>query len=357
MDARFLLALSTCATLLAGCSSESPPFTMTAFEAIALGMPTEEGVSLVGVYGVEGPQPRRSTDFLAFHGDGDNDGVLGDGQVSQWVLGIDGPRGYEEILVGTEGVLDRKAVPDRPEFLYDQRVWIDVWRRLDSHEAAEIAAADPDFAQRTGANGGYTYGYSPYRQDDPASENGGRWAGLPGRSLDMVGRTNGVGQWTVTYLDPEWPDGQPPRAHEATIGFDGVVQQVTDYLPLRMRPAYDELVFEESLAAEGREPGVHSATFEVGDGAVVLRGAMYPRAILSIPGTERHDAAYVRLIRPAGDVAYEGRGQYGLDKFSTTNVPPGTWTLEIWHELDVPATVYLRGFLDIVEPIQRGESH
>jgi hypothetical protein len=346
------LGLLLCATTvfagLSGCTSSSSA-SLTALEAFDAALLTVPGGQLVSIEGLEGRSLDgvldlpvsvanhivRATNSTSFKDDGLDDGPLGDGRLSSWVVTLLEDGSLVELRVFADGRRPIESLRGLPEYMLDQRGALFLRdATVDSPEAARAAASMASFAEAT-VGGAHLYSFSPYVRDlAPRSH----YLAQGERALETVGWSSLPGTWTLTRFDPAWVDEAPQPAVVATVdGFEGSLDGVSSYLPVHRDAVFDT---DQTF---GPTQSSNVLTIEVPAGTRRLTGDFWARVEDKPQGL----VAQPRLVlsRPDGSVVYDGPGVHPLETLDLTITPPGTWTLTIGVEPEVPGTVRFHGFL------------
>ncbi|HJQ94057.1 MAG TPA: hypothetical protein VJ874_07230, partial [Candidatus Thermoplasmatota archaeon] len=332
MDFRLVLAVTLCSSpaLMAGCAD--PNGLLTADEAIALALQQSPGATLVGVYGVEGPQMQVELPRLAFRDDGLHDGTFGDGRLSSWVVGMRLNDSLIERRIFGDGRPSVFFEGDAPDVFQDMQVLISTEPHMDSPEATARAMRECGIAPVDGKPTGYLYSFSLY--DETVT-------GLPWwfRAVDAVpfetlGFSRSAELWTVVGIDLA-----PESDHIATTarmtGIDDVARATCEAdIPRSATQVFWASDFWTEPLAKSDAPALYPYPFEVGERAVHVVGyfqvqghdqtppGMHPPAGVATPPMGR-------LTMADGTVLFEGDAWYLVDvEVDGPQVIPGTWLLE-----------------------------
>jgi hypothetical protein len=259
--------MSVLPALMAGCSG--PDGLLTADEAIAEALERSPGATLVGVYGVEGPQLQVELPRLAFRDDGLDDGTFGDGRLSSWVVGLRLNDSLVERRIYGDGRPATFFEGDVPEFFQDMQVFVDTSRHLDSPQATAAAMEACDLAPFASGPTGYLYSFSLY---DEVPTRGSPWwfresGAIP---FETLGFATAANTWNVVRVD--LAPGSDHLATEARFpANDASKASCRSAQPRSSTQVFWASDFWTEPPAKS-EPALYAYPFEVGERAVRVYG-------------------------------------------------------------------------------------
>lgn len=351
MGVRQVLALLVGASsMLPGCAGQDG--LLTADEAVAIALGETPGGTLVGVYGVEGPQLQVQLPRLAFRDDGLDDGVFGDGRLSSWVVGLRLDGSLVERRIYGDGRPSEFFEGDVPEVFQDMQVFVPTQPRLDSPAAAAVAMDACHLAPVPGKPNGYLYGFSLYDEVARVWPPSLHVAGAV--PYETLGLSSSPGLWTVVAID--MTPGSDHVAQTARLDSAQVASTTcATGIPLAANQVFWASDFWAEPLAQPDSRRTYSYPFEVGDRAVHVRGSFWVQGHDQTPPGMHAPLAVatppVGLLTMAdGTVLFDGDAWYRVDiDVATPQVKPGTWTLEASTEGPVGQRMHVGGELWALE--------
>jgi hypothetical protein len=360
MDVRLLVTASLCLAGLAGCTavaeSGSDGSLMTASDALDAALKVVPDGELIGIHGVEGAQPKREASAVPLDDELD-DGTLGDGRLSAWVVTFASAGALVEVRVHADGREPLQHTGSLPAGFNDRAGATDgASRELDSDDASDIALAVPEFTQHLAdyPAAGFSYSYLPYGRQYPVRD----WSSGMFRDyqdLKVIGWTVYGNTWSVVHYDPNaWVGNQVPTTAVAQLdAATGKVLEMTVSVPRTLLTVFEGgKDLADPLPPAGLDPYVHRIPFTLPPGTASISGILivYPSGIganMLLP-----NYPVVRIVAPDGGVAMEGGGDFGFDEVEIADPAPGDWTIEVTHPQPVPGNYHLDGFLWATVPLQ-----
>lgn len=347
-----LPALSGCSGLV-GADPDGADGLLSAEAALAKARELHPQSELVFIEGAEGPQPLRKGEVPL--DDGADDGTLGDGLLSAWVVGLVEHERLLQVRIHADGrppLEGRQPLPGA--YADNQRHGDDSSRAFGSGGAAAIAAALDEVREHSEEYpaAGYAYSYSPYSRRQPVSD----WSGggfLDAEDLAAIGWTVYGNSWSIVRFDPDaWIGDQSPTTARAAIdAATGKVLEVTVHVPR----VWDVLLPTAGLILQdplptAPEPYVHRYPMPIPRGTAVIEGFLLTYAPGPAPPDEL-DPPIVRLVAPSGEVVAEWTGPLQFEEVKVREPASGEWALEVTHTLLVPRSTHVAGVLVAAVPL------
>lgn len=319
MQGRFTVMAAILALFSSGCTGlAEADGLLTAQDAVTMALTAHPSATLVGVYGVEGTGLRlQAPPRSVFVDDERDDGPLGDGRLSSWVVRLVEADRYSEVAVSFPDGVGERVTPAPPEFLLDSKVYLFGEPYLDSPEAAHVALADQCLsASASFGHVGYRYSFGLY-DEIPAASHGFFAAPPEGHVFAAeLGLSPRQAAWSVVAL--EMAEGTDHRFVAATLDQSGAFLSCHASRPVESMVRYDLNTWRQDI--EVRPPW--ESSFEVHPRSQSIRIG------LQVQGGGATDDANARILMPDGSVAFEGNA-WRFQRMDIADPPAGSWLLQI----------------------------
>ncbi|MFA5942970.1 MAG: hypothetical protein WC876_00715 [Candidatus Thermoplasmatota archaeon] len=336
MPLRVLVALLLAAGALAGCATTNSGV-MTSQEAIAAARRLEPEGRLMGAFGVEGQLPARDVPHLDFRHDGLDDGILGDGRLSSWVVGFVVGETYVEHRIYADGREPESAAYELSSAAIDQQVFMAIGQPMDSDEAARSAA--PVLGPALPEARGYLYTYSLVELATPSA------LVMDGELLaDDVGRFVHANGWAITAIGADG-DGNAIAAVADLDTVNGTLAGPRQFRLVRQTQAFSgQMILYEPDGPEALAPPPHVVTFDLPSDATRILGNLSVRphdALYPYGGTVR-----LRILGPDGNAALDQDDARDVPVALEQDLTAGAWSIELSRSQPSPGgNIFLTGWL------------